>query len=858
MNRQLPITVLMYFLLSSQFAFALNHNDQTQLLSKAEKFFLKSELDSALKYLSLAEAHYKNTGHDSLIALIANRKARIYLLKEERDSAFSILKVNHSFIKNKFGERSELFAMCNDLLGDCYMSHSDAFTAVSYYRKSLVIRKTIYKETHPRIAFSYSNIARYYSFKMEKDSALYFAKIAYNSFLKNDESNFDIPYERIFMEYAYAYKIFYMRLNSLSQTLEEVRNLYSQTLNFTNKKYGQKSLASAAVYRNIGNTYTDILLGFTGNIDLKIYFFNQGIINYNKSIKITSTILQNKGSALSTLLFVKGLLYEYAFKNDSAHASLELYDRAIQSLVPSYKFNNEISENELKDCDDKYELMTFIYIKAFCYLNTYNKTKDIADLRKALKIAKYMVPLWNNVIEEFDSPYANRLITIYNGKIFNFLVDLTWELYQEEKDYKYLEGIFYYSTQSKGSLQNRLLTQAALVNRNRNNLSIKVSDVQELLPNNQTLYIEFFDSTMAIGISKNSLVVKKINENINQSNLLKLYQEELLANNPVAYQNVSYIIYQSFFAPVINEFKGDFKHLMVASDGLISKVGISGLVTDIVENSNDFRHLNYFGQRYVIQNVLNANGLIENVNALSERSGTILGMVPSFTVNSSLPFSKLLIESIAEKVKGEYFIDEQASKHNFLKYALNHQVIQLSTHAEADLSELMKSKIFFSDKSGDEDFITLDAIYKLKLSSQLAILSACETNIGRMEYGEGSLNFSRAFLYAGCQSTITTQWKVDDKATSNIIMEFYNYLLKELNMSKSLQQAQQLYLKNCNSSAEANPYYWSSLVLTGSDSPVKLKKKNEGLLYGIAVITLLICPAWFWINRNKRKRELNS
>ncbi|MBK7970944.1 MAG: tetratricopeptide repeat protein [Bacteroidetes bacterium] len=106
------------------------------------------------------------------------------MLKEERDSAFSILKVNQVFIKNKFGERNELMAMCNDLLGDSYMSHSDAFTAVSYYRKSLVIRKTIYKETHPRIAFSYSNIARYYSFKMEKDSALYFAKIAYNSFEK--------------------------------------------------------------------------------------------------------------------------------------------------------------------------------------------------------------------------------------------------------------------------------------------------------------------------------------------------------------------------------------------------------------------------------------------------------------------------------------------------------------------------------------------------------------------------------------------------------------------------------------------------------------------------------------------------
>ncbi len=858
MNRIILFTGLVYVLLGSLSVFSMSSVDQRQLLNKSEMCLRKSELDSALKYLSFAEVHYKNTEQDSLIALIANRKARIYLMKEERDSAFSILKANQVFIKNKFGERNELIAMCYDLLGDSYMSLSDAYAGVSHFRKSLDIRKTIYTENHPRIAFSYSNIARYYSFKIEKDSALYFAKIAYNSFLRNYESNLDIPYERIHMEYAYAYKIFYMRPDSLSQTLEEVRNLYLKTLNFTNKNYGHMSLASAAVYRSIGNTYTDILLGFRGNSDLKIYYFNQGIINYNKSIAITSTILQNKGSALSTLFFVKGLIYEYAFVCDSIKQSFDLYDKSIHSLIPTYNFTNILSDSEINNCKDKYELMTILFTKSSCYWKAYNYSKQTKYLEMALVTAKNMVPLWNSVIGEFESSYANRLITIYNGKVFNFLVDLAWSLYNLKKDSQYLYDIFYFSSQSKCSLQTRLLAKVSPGDNSPTINYIKLEDLQSVLPNDKSAYIEFFDTTMVIGVSKNSFVVERLNQKINQDALLKSYQYQLVNNNPNLYQQVAYLLFQTYFEPILNRLGNEFTHVIIANDGIISNVGVSGLITDTIDNGKDFRAFKYFGQRYSIQHTLGGNDLFKEVNTRKWRNSTIMGMVPNFASMSTLPFSKLLIEKMKKKVNGDYYVNNDGLKEIFLKSAPNHRVIQLSTHAEADMGELMKSKIYFSDKNLTNNFLTLDSIYKMKFNSQLAILSACETNVGRMEYGEGSVNFSRAFLYAGCQSTITTQWKVDDKATSSIILEFYNSLLKGLNLSQSLQQSQLLYLKNCNSSTEAHPYYWSSLVVTGSDSPVNLDRKNNSVIYGLAISTLLIWLTWFWIKRNKRKREFKT
>jgi len=452
-----------------------------------------------------------------------------------------------------------------------------------------------------------------------------------------------------------------------------------------------------------------------------------------------------------------------------------------------------------------------------------------------------MIPLWNFMIEEFESQYANRLIGIYNQKIFNLLVELVWKLYEIEHDIGYLNDLFYFSGQSKGSLQNRLLVDAVShVDKSRNSLVVTPSDIQKALPNHETAFIEFFDTTMVIGISKDHFLVRKINENINQDSLLNVYQKMLRSNNPKVYQTTAYLIYQTFFEPVLSGIRKDIKYLIIASDGMISKVAVSGLVTDTTSRDNDFRQLNYIGQKYAIRHVLSGRDLIMNVNINNHQSGTLIGFAPSFQINSTLPFSKLLVQNLQEKVKGDYFLDGDGSKHNFIEHAPKFQVIQLSTHAEAEIGEWMRSKIFFTDVFGDNDYVTIDSIYKMKFNTQLAVLSGCETNVGRLEYGEGSLNFARSFLYAGCNSTLTTQWKVDDKTTSGILIDFYNHLLNEEYLSDALQQAQLTYIQNCKSSAEANPFFWSSLVITGSDEPVVLEKRNLYNVYGTVSFSAIV------------------
>ena len=859
LNRIIRAVLFAFLIFSSHLVFANNKTDNKQFLQKAEGFFLKSEFDSSLKYLNLANDYAKSIGNDSLLIVTSIRSARVYLLKEQNDSAITILKTCRKYIENRFGNQNELMALCDDLIGDYYMALSDADAALLDYQQSLNIRNNLYNNNHPRVAFSLSNIARYYNFKIEKDSSLYYSEKAYKIFEIFPERNFDIPYERIFTEYAYAYKIYYLSItNDKPGTLNETRKLYNKALLYTNIKYGPNSFASASIYRGIGNTYTDLIFGFQGSRADKLSYFQKAKFNYDKSILITSRYLLNRGASLSTLYFVKGILYEYTFVRDSAEATLKFYDKSILALIPTYKFNNKLSELELKRCNSKYELMTTIFTKTFYYTNMFKTTGNIEYMKSGYLIGKNMIPLWNHVIEEFESPYANRIITIYNGRVFNFLVEFAWTLYELEHNIKYLNDIFYFSEQSKGSLQKRLLIDAVVHMDKTNSYVVTPSDIQRVLPNHESVYIEFFDTTMVIGISKDQFLVRKLNENINQDSLLKVYQRILRSNNPKVYQTTAHLIYQTFFEPILSSVGKDIKYLIVASDGMISKVVVSSLVTDTTGNGTDFRQLKYVGHKYALRHVLSGNDLLRNVKNNYNGPGTLLGFAPDFQTNSSLPFSQLLVQNLREKVKGDYYLDKAGSKENFLNYAPKHRVIQLSTHAEADLGEMMNSKIYFSDEDEKSNFVTLDSIYKMKFNTQLAILSACETNVGRMEYGEGSLNFSRAFLYAGCNSTITTQWKVDDKTTSGILMEFYIHLLNENYLSIALQKAQLDYLKNCGSSAEANPFFWSALVVTGDDSPVYLRENSNGFTYGVIGFSTLLIFAGLYKFRQKREQAPKS
>jgi CHAT domain-containing protein len=94
---------------------------------------------------------------------------------------------------------------------------------------------------------------------------------------------------------------------------------------------------------------------------------------------------------------------------------------------------------------------------------------------------------------------------------------------------------------------------------------------------------------------------------------------------------------------------------------------------------------------------------------------------------------------------------------------------------------------------------------------ELAVLSACQTNVGIRRAGEGVLSLQTALHAAGARTAITSLWKVDDAATQRLFELFYTRLWQE-----RLGKHEALWRAKMALRAEGHPPQdWAGWVLSG-------------------------------------------
>ena len=136
-------------------------------------------------------------------------------------------------------------------------------------------------------------------------------------------------------------------------------------------------------------------------------------------------------------------------------------------------------------------------------------------------------------------------------------------------------------------------------------------------------------------------------------------------------------------------------------------------------------------------------------------------------------------------------------------------LIHFATHGELDESEPLSSAVLLVPGEGEDGRLEVREVFGLDLHARLVVLSACQTGLGKLLRGDEVVGLQRAFLYAGTPAVITTLWKVDDRATYELVRALYTRL-ETMGPAEALRQAQLETMRSY-----PHPYQWAAFNLTG-------------------------------------------
>jgi CHAT domain-containing protein len=223
-----------------------------------------------------------------------------------------------------------------------------------------------------------------------------------------------------------------------------------------------------------------------------------------------------------------------------------------------------------------------------------------------------------------------------------------------------------------------------------------------------------------------------------------------------------------------------------------------------------------------------------------DEAKAILDLIPSGQATSAFGFDA----------------DRTSVMHSEIEHS---QIIHFATHSLINSDQPQLSGILLSmvDRSGapQNGFLQLRDIYNLKISAKLVVLSACSTGLGKEVKGEGLIGLTRGFMYAGSKSVVASLWKVDDRATAQLMARFYSSMLKDnLPPAAALRVAKESLRKEKRWRA---PYYWAAFVMQGEyRERVNIERSptvSPVRFVSIVSLVLLICACGVYIIRKRRK-----
>jgi len=837
--------------------------------------YFESDYDSTTYYYEKSFEIKKRIKTDPYgLAVSAYNIALVYDDLGQSEKAMELYKQAETHLLNS--ERKESF------LSDVYVGMAliyfysgELTTSEIYAEKALEEGLISYGEFNPNMTFVYTTYANILETEEKYDEAIALL-----------EKNLKIRKSTYGEFHRWTCETYYDLANSylLVEKYDQAEEYYKKAIEIGKKINSRQYLANARnylaqLYLNRGMHLDEaealLLLSLNTNIDiyggssdlvaenyLQLAKLNKKkedrsqLLNYvEKSLKAADYDAEDLGKVIGPLqaigaLMLLGESYEEAYENDQniEHllTSYELVDQKTSLIRHSQ--SNFSSDRSRIDFANKYREV-FEKDLGLCWL-LYHETKDKKYLQKAFELSEInrnttlLKGLQGIKFRAYGDIPQDKLD--FEQKTKKELERVKMDIFFEKSARKPDKSFYRSLLDERITLSNRLDSIYKDFNKNypkfknfkADNDLVNISEVQTQLDDNTQMITYFLGekSLFTFNITKDSISLLRADI---ASKLVEVTND--FKNHLSKREDINELSHDLYMYLLGQQLERDKKNIVIVADNVLNYIPFEVLrVSDnsfLVENYN----ISYAGSVRLFLELNNDFFKYKSENDWA-------GFAPTYDPENELLSAKNEIDDIASLIDGVKFVGSSAKKDSFLLHNKDYSVLHLAMHAKIDHENPLYNRLVFED--GD---LTASEIYNSKSKANMAVLSACNTGFGKIEKGEGVMSMARAFHFSGIPSIVMSLWKVPDKETKIIMLDFYRFLKKGKSKSEALRLAKIEFLKNNKNTVLNHPYYWSGFVINGNVDPIQIGKPTDTVWWLLAAFLIVIVA---FIGYKKRSKSI--
>jgi CHAT domain-containing protein len=782
----------------------------------------KGRYDLANENLQAALAAFQSTGKSNTkeAARCLANIASYYLATGKYNKAEEYETIALQLRQKLFGESSEEVAASYNNLGTIYLS-SDPDRSLDYYEKALTTYQQLHRGNHPKLAIANTNIGiAYNQLELYGDAINSFdtAKKIWEQIYPDGHPNLAIVLQNIGSAY------------SKQKNAKVAEEFYDKAISIYTKSYGTKHPDLASALNSLGSLQLN-----NNEYDKSIATFQKSIVANAPSFNSLDLESNPIGSDYYNPMV---LVYSINFKAKALESkylgrSLKLNDLKI-ALQCIYKCDSLIDDIRHQSTDEQDKLAlgniaTEVYEVGVRVAHTIgeNSINPRAYFEKAFYFAEKSKSsvLLESIAETQAKSFAGipQELLDQELKIKSSIAVLVQKLTQkpaEQEEKEIREKLFVLNNEYTSFVKKLEKDFPKYFNLKFSQRINTVSDIQNQLDATTGLISYFLaektNRLYQFSVTKQRFKIKDSSIPPDLNRLLKGFMNSILFSNFETYKKTSLPI-AALLKPNVDR---QIKELVVIPTGRLGTIPFDALPSGRIKGTN-FNQVSYWLKEYAISYEFASNLFTQKGREkLATENPTIFLCAPvTFPEKdnlSQLPGTEKEVNNISQLFANSKSVKFEDATETVIKskQISNFNYLHFATHGIVDEENPESSKIFLQTTDADDGNLYAGEIYNLELNANLAVLSACQTGLGKISKGEGVIGLSRALTYAGAKNIVVSFWSVADESTSKLMTDFYTNLLgtKSIHFNRSLQQAK---LKMSKTIEYSNPFFWAPFVLLG-------------------------------------------